>query len=398
MRCDLSIVATSRNDDHGGNLLHRMQLFVRGLLEQCRRHQLDAELILVDWNPPPDKPKLKEALSYPVQNGRCDVRIIEVPPEVHSRFKYGDQLPLFQMIAKNVGIRRARAPFVLATNIDILFSDEIMRFLCSQRLNRRRMYRIDRYDVKPNVPADVPIEQQLEFCRNNVLRVHERRKPDYAPAHFELLSRGPFPSAWRDWHRWPSTDAVRGLVQGDRHYLKDLWLLSQLRFEELQGHRFPNTLSGYFMLDLPVNLHTNACGDFTLLHSRYWQKVRGYPEFTSYCMHVDALLCYMAHHAGALEEVLADPMRIYHIDHGTGSGDGAGAWRASAAPQSGRTPQTNGGAGGDKATASISRVTSDQLTAWAREMRRAGRPLMFNSEDWGLAREELPETVIQARD
>src|SRR5437879_5733498 len=146
MRCDLSIVATSRNDDHGGNLLHRMQLFVSGLLEQCRRHQLDAELILVDWNPPPDKPKLKEVLSYQVQNGRCDVRIIEVPPEVHSRFKYSDQLPLFQMIAKNVGIRRARAPFVLATNIDILFSDELFAFMRAH-LEPKTMYRVDRRDV-----------------------------------------------------------------------------------------------------------------------------------------------------------------------------------------------------------------------------------------------------------
>src|SRR5438067_6421074 len=174
MRCDLSIVATSRNDDHGGNLLHRMQLFVNGLLEQCRRHQLDAELILVDWNPPPDKPKLKEVLSYQVQNGRCDVRIIEVPPEVHSRFKYSDRLPLFQMIAKNVGIRRARAPFVLATNIDILFSDEMMRFLSSGRLNKKRMYRVDRYDVDPNVPGDLSIERQLEFCTNNVIRINRR--------------------------------------------------------------------------------------------------------------------------------------------------------------------------------------------------------------------------------
>ncbi len=47
----LSVVATARNDNHGGNMLRRMQIFVNGFLEQCRRHQLDAELILVEWNP-----------------------------------------------------------------------------------------------------------------------------------------------------------------------------------------------------------------------------------------------------------------------------------------------------------------------------------------------------------
>src|SRR5437588_3562711 len=171
MRCDLSIVATSRNDDHGGNLLHRMQLFVNGLLEQCRRHQLDAELILVDWNPPPDKPKLKEALSYPVQNGCCDVRIIEVPPEVHSRFKYSDGLPLFQMIAKNVGIRRARAPFILATNIDILFSDELVAAF--RNLKAGAMYRVDRRDIVAEL-ARTPLPTPAQCRALPWVRAHTR--------------------------------------------------------------------------------------------------------------------------------------------------------------------------------------------------------------------------------
>jgi hypothetical protein len=101
----ITVVAGARNDDHGGNLLHRMQLFVNGLLEQCRRHQLKAELVLVKWNPPADRPRLGEALLWPVDKGPCQVRIIKVPPEIHKRFRYSDRLPLLQMIAKNVGIR-----------------------------------------------------------------------------------------------------------------------------------------------------------------------------------------------------------------------------------------------------------------------------------------------------
>jgi len=31
---ELSIVVTARNDNHGGNLLHRMQIFVNGILVQ----------------------------------------------------------------------------------------------------------------------------------------------------------------------------------------------------------------------------------------------------------------------------------------------------------------------------------------------------------------------------
>src|SRR5205823_6021070 len=113
----LSIVATTRNDDHGGDALARTQIFLDALAAQCERHGLDAELVLVEWNPPADRPGLRDALRWPEPGNHFEARIIEVPESIHSRLEHSDQLPLFQMIAKNVGIRRARGSFVLATNI-----------------------------------------------------------------------------------------------------------------------------------------------------------------------------------------------------------------------------------------------------------------------------------------
>ncbi len=124
-----------------------MQVFVDGLVAQCGRHGVDAELILVDWNPPSGRPRLGDAIRWPKGDGRVSVRIIEVSPALHARFEHSDRLPLFQMIAKNVGIRRAQGRFVLATNIDLLFSDGILR-LCGERLLEARvLYRADRYDA-----------------------------------------------------------------------------------------------------------------------------------------------------------------------------------------------------------------------------------------------------------
>src|SRR5947208_13551885 len=100
----LSVVATSRNDDHGGSLTRRMQTFVNAFISQCQRHDLRAELILVEWNPPADRPRLAEALKWPADPSPCEVRIIEVPETLHRRFKCAEALPLFQMIGKNVGI------------------------------------------------------------------------------------------------------------------------------------------------------------------------------------------------------------------------------------------------------------------------------------------------------
>jgi hypothetical protein len=337
----LTIVAAARNDDHGGNLLRRMQVFINGLLEQCRRHQLSAELVLVEWNPPPDRPRLAEALSWPTGAGPCSVRIIEVSPEIHRRFKHSNQLPLFQMIAKNVGIRRARGRFVLATNIDILFSNELMHFLASGRLKMGYMYRVDRYDVPADVPVDASIEKQLTYCGRNLLRIHKR-------------------------------DATISLTTGHNHLVYPPMTWQRRLREFILPWIWPKSLKR-------TRLHTNACGDFTLMARGHWLALRGYPEFEMYSLHLDSLLCHAAHHSGAQEQVLLDPMRIYHIEHATGSG-----W----------TPEGQKKLDARLDAAGIPQLGHDQFDAWAIQMRREGRPIIFNSEGWGLADELLHKTTI----
>lgn len=187
----LSLVVTARNDDHGGNLLARMQAFVNGWIGQARRYEIPSEMIIVEWNPPPDRPRLIDALRWPRDFGPCQVRFIEVPNEVHRRFAHAEALPLYQMIGKNVGLRRARGRFVLVTNIDILFSSELAAFLAEQRLKCGRMYRIDRHDVMSQVPVEAPVEEQLAYCRAHLIRVNFREgtynvSPDGRP----VLSSG----------------------------------------------------------------------------------------------------------------------------------------------------------------------------------------------------------------
>jgi hypothetical protein len=332
------VVATARNDDHGGNLLGRMQVFVDSLLAQCREHQLRAELVLVEWNPVAGRPRLADALSWPAAGGPA-VRIVEVPAEVHRRFRYADRLPLYQMIAKNAGIRRARGRFVLATNIDILFSNELMRFLAGPGLREGRMYRVERYDVPAAVPSDGSVEARLEYCRRNVMRHHYREGTlNVQTGHHSRFY--PVPT-WRsrlgeklqDWGLRPVTNRRR--------------------------------------------LHTNGCGDFTLMERNGWHRLRGYPEFDMFSFHLDSLLCYEAHHAGLRERVLGDPKRIYHIEHGTGSG-----W----------TPEGESKLTERLEKARIPQLDPQQLDDWAVQMRREGKAIIFNDEGWGLAGCDLPET------
>jgi hypothetical protein len=169
----LSVVLTSRNDDHGGDPTKRLNAFVQSFDAQCRLFGLNAEVIIVEWNPPVDKPRLSGRLQWPVPSA-CTYRFIEVPSSLHERFQFADVLPLFQMIAKNVGIRRARGEFILATNIDIVFSNELVEWLAFRRLDRECLYRADRHDVGPDIPIDASLQAQMDYCATHQLRVHRK--------------------------------------------------------------------------------------------------------------------------------------------------------------------------------------------------------------------------------
>jgi len=371
----ISFVVTARNDDHGGNLLRRMQIFVTGLMEQAKKHNLSAELILVEWNPPPDRPRLSQALSWP--QGPCTVRIIEVPHEVHKRFQHSDTLALYQMIAKNVGIRRAQGRFILATNIDLLFSDELTRFLASRSLKPQFMYRIDRYDVPRNVPTDVTVEEQLNYCKHNIKRVHTR-DGSFSKNELRWISLGKISAPLRQLHRyllfsmsrWPQVEpAVRRM--GVRTFKVALKMAYEI---VARGLKF---LADWIFPPYP-RLHTNGCGDFTLLAREDWHVLRGYPELEMFSFNLDSVLLHMAYHKGFREMVLQDPMRIYHVEHSSG-------W----------TPEGDRKMKERLRTMGIPMLGFPQFESWVIRMQKEKRPMILNSEGWGLASDHLPETVVE---
>ncbi len=364
----LSIVVAARNDDHGGNFKQRMQIFISGLLEQCRRFELDAELIVVEWNPAPDRPRIAQAFSWPIEGSTCTVRIIEVSPELHATIENSDRIPLHQMMAKNVGIRRARGEYVLATNIDVLFSDELVREIASRRLNEGRFYRIDRYDVPATIDVATPIDEQLAFCHDHVMRVYERNGTQ------SYLSN----RYYRIYPPQMSLEPVGKLV----HILYVIWreigLLGYLEAMKQPAAKL-RRLAKYLVSPQRDRLHTNASGDFTLMARKHWEELRGYPELAVHAMHLDSLLCYMAHYLPLDEVVLPDPMRIYHIEH-----------------EHGWTPEAARAGYDDRlGELGILRVSDELFNDYAIQMKRAKRPLLQNAEDWGMRDQTLPEIAIR---
>ncbi len=341
----LSIVATSRNDNHGGSLTKRMQHFVDGFVAQCIRHDLQAELILVEWNPPPENVPLKEVLRFPKDRGPSEIRIITVPRELHDKLKHAESLPLFQMIGKNVGIRRALGNYVLATNIDILFSDAIMQFL-KKNLDEKFLYRTDRVDIPSELPENSSWEEILHFAEQNAFRINGKNST--------VIKRN---------GQFVPTIAKKSLLQ---------------RLEKLKKIRQKNifkSITNYYLHYQKRkhlnHLHTNACGDFTLLSKQHWQTLRGYPEWEMYSWHIDSILLYQAHFHDIPQMNLPQDHCVYHIEHHVGSGftpENANALFD-------RLRQQNIGFIDDNAL--------HQLFVDMMEKRKKGEKVFFNAEDWG---------------
>jgi hypothetical protein len=336
----LSVVATSRNDNHGKNLHYRMQMFVDGFVAQCKKHDLSAELILVEWNPPSDTLPLAQVLQFPQDKGPCSIRIIRVPPEVHETLAHSDRLPLFQMIGKNVGIRRAKGEFILATNIDILFSDQLMQFMKHQ-LAPDHLYRVDRLDVPEKLPSADSFDKTLQFCFQSFFRINGRmgttivKKVIFKQKIAEILKKfqlalneviNVFSSNVRRIHRLSIKHFIY-FTKKTAEILKKFQPINLIKFLYRTAHTFllflKQLIKHFFCFIYPQNslfLHTNACGDFTLLSQNSWHQLKGYPEWPMYSWHLDSVLLHQAHQHGIKHRCLPLKMSIFHIEHDLGSG------------------------------------------------------------------------------
>ena len=273
----LSFIVSARNDNYGGNFLHRIQSFVSSLLTLWQKYSLDAELVIAEWNPPQESPRLKDVLVLPKFLKPGIVRIIEVHSEIHHKLPNSDRMPMFEYIAKNVGIRRARGEFVLSTNPDLLYSEELIRFFAEKKLSKECFYRIDRYDVKEQVPIDLSVEKQLEFCADHTFRIAK-------------LGR---------------TVLMEPLLRKVAHLPRSI-MPTMYEKKELICSGGP-----YRKLR---RIHTNASGDFLLIAREGWYAIRGYPELKTNSF-IDGYGCFLAAALGLRQVILKNPMRIYHQEH-----------------------------------------------------------------------------------
>ncbi|HYG53897.1 MAG TPA: hypothetical protein VD965_01245, partial [Burkholderiales bacterium] len=271
--------------------------------------------------------------------------------DVHRRFAHSDKIRLFQMIAKNVGVRRSRGRFVLATNIDILFSDGAMHFM-RERMRPGRMYLADRADIPAAVPDGQDFSRVLDFCERETFRVNTGAF---------VLNRGA--GGWR------LRDRLKAALPTPVGY--GLQVLENRG--DVGGVGVRGTLLRF---RLPF---TNSCGDFTAMAREDWDRLRAYPEWPVFSYHLDSILVHQAFGCGMPVRRLGPRARVFHIDHGGGyTREGAGSMfqrlQASGTPFIG--------------DAELTRIVYGEIKVH----RGTPEPVTFNPPDWGMEGIYLKET------
>jgi|SRR3989344_2607935 len=277
MKPYLSIIVTGRNDNYGERFTFRLKLFFQVLLTQLKKYPVGAEIVFVEWNPPKDQPEFKTEFKKWFPQPSAPIRILKVPSRLHQQFPNHEKMPLFEVIAKNAGIRRATGQFILVTNPDILFPDKLIQLISQKNLRTDAFYRVDRVDYKfAEIPADLTPSNIFDFARKKAFSLH-------------------------------TFDCAVKLREGIPYFLKiRLGLVNAIFMRRLIKQQ------GKPMFD---RVHVNVSGDFILMAKKHWLKLRGFPEKTTYS-YIDGYVCFGAYALGLKQIVLDQSFTIFHLDHG----------------------------------------------------------------------------------
>ncbi|MFM1876600.1 MAG: hypothetical protein RL266_2337 [Bacteroidota bacterium] len=281
----LSIVIVGRNDNYGGDFTDRFQNCINWNTRWLEHFGVKTEVVFVNWNPVPDQPQIIDQIRWPSERKHVTYRIITVPAEVHEQFvdsDVRDTVPLFEFIAKNVGIRRAQGKYILCINADVLIHPDIIRFIAHQKLDEGTYYRADRWD----------------YSGAEKIELNELHR-----AGFSVFMKG---------FQYQLVDS-----KFKKARYKGLKLLNGFRIGwNLWKFRHPK-LCNFLKVPVIYNnggymAHCHASGDFVLMTSNNWIQLKGYPENTSISTHTDSVMTILSF-AKLKEHVFEVP--VFHQAH-----------------------------------------------------------------------------------
>lgn len=252
----ISCVICGRNDNYGGFLNERAEYSINSMLDEVD------EVIYVDWNGF-DKP-LTDVISI---KNRDKLHVIVVSPEKCKELmgdeNYGKAQKVCEVLARNIGIRRASGDIIISTNLDIIFPKRYLIDHAVSNLKDDEMLTLTKHDIEL---ADL----DKHFNKN----LQKEMLPDI----FGLNSIAPRTMC-------PFISMNKKIIE---------------QFPEDKHH----ILSSLII----------ACGDFQMAHKSMWYKIRGFEENTIKRSFTDTQVQYKVIMAGGTVKTSTFPP-VYHIEH-----------------------------------------------------------------------------------
>lgn len=191
-RADISVVVIGRNDDYEPGWGDRLSQIIGYNTSACAAAGINLDVAFVEWNPPPGRPLLAEALC----DAHPNVGVTVVPEDVHDALGSPDDLPIVLALAVNVGIRAATGRHVLVTGGDVLLGRALIARIASEGLRNRVLYRAERVNIAADLSWDDLRSDGVEDIAR-VVSIDSCREPPYdeppftnACGDFLLLDRG----------------------------------------------------------------------------------------------------------------------------------------------------------------------------------------------------------------
>jgi hypothetical protein len=246
----ITAIITSRNDNYGGHLNERATY--------CFNSAIDTydEVIYIDWNSP------THSLLYDIKDNidfKGNFKHIVISPEIASVLTNHDPYAqkCCEVLARNIGLRRATSDWLISTNIDIIHPkrDELENII--SKTDHNSFYTISR--------RHVGWDQIKEFHGGEI--------------------------KFKDWKKL-------------REYL--ISNSEERYFEEA-------TVKGddYSII--------NCCGDFQIAPKHIWDDIKGMEEELIYSLYADTNIQKKAVMHGFGLKALYTPA-LFHIEHGRGGG------------------------------------------------------------------------------
>jgi len=175
---DLSIVITGRDDGYGDEMLSpynsfvkdtfcfRMKRTIENNLKLLLPKSISVQYVVVDWSPINDKTLNKNEYLKNLFD-ECNIKHIIVPAKSIEKRGWNPN-NFYEYYAKNIGIRHSDGKYVIVTNPDILFTDELCLEICEVVKNKedKKYFRpYSRKDVDNNLNC---LAEGLNFPKNRV--------------------------------------------------------------------------------------------------------------------------------------------------------------------------------------------------------------------------------------